>query len=266
MGDDRPGMALRPDGLPDIVWCEVPAGKFIMGSTDDSLVFYGKETPQRFLSLERFSISKYTVTNTQYTAFVQDGGYTEKWRHCWTQAGWREKRNRTEPQKWGGVYDLPNHPAVLISWYEAVAFCRWLSQKLCVEVVLPTERQWEKAARGADGWPYPWDSEITPDHANYNQTGIGTTCAVGIFPKGASPYGALDMSGNVWEWCQTKWREEYQSREDNYADGEDRRVLRGGSFNYYAGNVRCAVRRWNLPLYRCWYYGFRLVCASPHHL
>ena len=128
-----------------------------MGSKDNSLAFFGKETPQREISLERFFISKYPITNAQYAAFVQDGGYTEKWRHCWTDrpAGAKRRPHRAR-RSWAGSIDLPNHPAVLISWYEAVAFCRWLSQKLGMEVALPTEAQWEKAARGADGRVYPW--------------------------------------------------------------------------------------------------------------
>ncbi len=99
------------------------------------------------------------------------------------------------------MYDLPNHPVMAVTWYEAVAFSNWLGKKLGRAVSLPSEAQWERAARHTDGRKYPWKGEITPDHANYDETGIGTTTAVGIFPKGAAECGALDMSGNVWEWC-----------------------------------------------------------------
>ncbi|MBM4461171.1 MAG: NACHT domain-containing protein, partial [Chloroflexi bacterium] len=243
MDDDRPGVGLRPDGVPDIAWCDVKAGPFVMGSQDDSLAHYGsKETPQHTLELPAFRISKYPITNAQFDAFVGDGGYTDKWRSCWTQAGWQWKGDRAGPNKYGGVFDLPNHPVVMVAWYEALAFCNWLGQKLGVDVSLPTEAQWERAARGADGRRYPWAGELTPDHANYDETRIGTTTAAGIFPKGESPCGALDMSGNVWEWCRTKWRGDYRSAADDRLEGGDPRVLRGGAFNLEAQVVRCAVR------------------------
>ncbi|MEI2693128.1 MAG: SUMF1/EgtB/PvdO family nonheme iron enzyme [Anaerolineae bacterium] len=153
------------------------AGDFIMGE--------GKE--KHSVNLAEFAISKYPITNAQFDAFVQDGGYgDQQWRNCWTKDGLRWKGGRTEPGKYGGVFDLPNHPVVGVTWYEAVAFCNWLGHKLGRPVSLPTEAQWERAARHTDGRRYPWGAEITPDHANYDATGIGTTTAVGIFSKGKS--------------------------------------------------------------------------------
>ncbi|MEW5961853.1 MAG: SUMF1/EgtB/PvdO family nonheme iron enzyme [Chloroflexota bacterium] len=158
LGDEREGVALRPDGLPDIAWCKVPAGPYLLGG-------------QYKIKLEPYAISRYPITNAHYEAFVADGGYTAKWRPCWTEAGWNWKRNRTEPDKYGGNFDLPNHPVVMVTWYEAVAFCHWLTEKLRAagiigekqQVRLPSEAEWEKAVRGDDQRIYPWGDQIDPN-------------------------------------------------------------------------------------------------------
>jgi formylglycine-generating enzyme required for sulfatase activity len=264
VGDPRPGVGLRADGLPDIVWCAVPAGEFIMGNTqqtDD--MAYDDEKPQHRPTLTAFEISRYPITNAQFDAFAQDDGYTDRWRRCWTQAGWQWKGERRAPDKYGGVFNSSNHPVVNVTWYEAVAFCNWLGQKLGRPVNLPSEAQWERAARHTDGRRYPWGEQITDDHANYAETGIGTTTAVGIFLQGAALAGTLDMSGNVWEWCLTKWRENYEIPPDDDPEGDITRVLRGGSFLNDARLVRCAVRSGYLPNSRFRDYGFRVVVASP---
>jgi formylglycine-generating enzyme required for sulfatase activity len=266
-GDDRPGVGLNADGVPDIAWCDVLAGDFIMGNTQQTdEMAYDDESPQHTEQIrDSYCISKYPITNAQFDAFVMDGGYTDKWRACWTPAGWEWKGDRVTPDKQGGVFDLPNHPAVMVTWYEAQAFCIWLGKKLNLAVALPTEAQWERAARGTDGRRYPWAGELTPDHANFDQTGVGTTTAVGIFPKGLNlETGVLDMSGNVYEWCRTKWRDSYKGKPDEKLEGTDPRVLRGGAFNYEARYVRSAYRDWNLPGSRSGSSGFRVV-ASPNH-
>ena len=277
LGDDRRGVGVRGDGVPDIEWCPVAAGEFIMGSLDDREALVGEETPQHRPNLAAFEISKYPITNAQFDVFVQDGGYSDRhWRSCWTEAGLRWKRDRRGPEKYGGVFDLANHPVVGVSWYEAVAYSNWLGQKLGRPVTLPSEAQWERAARHRDGRRYPWGEALTPDHANYDETGIGTTTAVGIFPKGKSECGALDMSGNVWEWTCSLWGKDWDKssfnypydssdtkREDLDASDDIMRVLRGGSFNHYAGFVRCAVRNRHNPDFRNRNIGFRVVVASP---
>lgn len=271
LGDPRSGVGLRPDGLPGIAWCGVPVGPFVMGSDDADELAWEDEKPQHEVTLPAFRIARYPVTNAQYGAFVRDGGYTEQWRHCWTRAGWRWKEDRTGPDTYGGVYDLPNHPVVMVRWYEAVAFCRWLTARLRQagelgpdeRVALPSEAQWEKAARGTDRRIYPWGDDPDPDRANYADTGISATSAVGCFPGGASPYGVQDMSGNVWELCATKWEDDYKGYQgDNDVEGDARRVVRGGSFLLPAHFIRCTYRfkygpvRWNR------YVGFR-VCVAP---
>ena len=273
LGDPRLGVGLRDDGLPDTVWCEVPAGPFLMGSTDRDEMAYDDEKPQHRYGIEApYGISRYPITNAQYATFVQGGGYAE--RRFWTDTGWAwlVDRDLVGPEDYGPPFDLPNCPAVGVSWYEAVAFCRWLTEALWrtddlrddQEVTLPTEPQWEKAARGVDGRRYPWGADPDPDRANYDDTGIGSSCAEGCFPGGASPYGVEDLSGNVWEWCATKWEDDYEGYEnDSSLEGSEPRVLRGGAFDNDTRVVRCACRvRYN-PSYRDRYNGFRVV-VSPY--
>jgi formylglycine-generating enzyme required for sulfatase activity len=276
LGDPRPGVGVDSvTGLPDIVWCSVPAGPFLMGSSGVDEMAYDREKPQHEVTLPGFRIAKYPVTNAHFAAFVQAGGYHQ--RRFWTDNGWKRKDNEgwIGARDFGTPFNLANHPVVGVSWYEAVAYCRWLTEVWRAigrigpdEVVrLPTEAEWEKAARGTDGQRYPWGDEPDPGRANYADTGIGTTSAVGIFPGGASPYGLLDMSGNVWEWCATRWRESYPLPEVDewsceYVNGEARRVVRGGSSDFNARLARCAYRHWDLPYYGYVNFGFR-VAAAP---
>jgi len=172
-------------------------------------------------------------------------------------------------------------------WYEAVAFCRWLQEQIAnrtwqvwlngqvkacrvepqnVTIRLPSEAEWEKAARGTDGRRFPWGPEADPNRANYDHTGIGTTSAVGCFPGGASPYGVEDLSGNVWERCATKWEDDYRDyKGDNSLEGHAIRVLRGGSFASGHRYVRCGARFVYNPDFRYRDIGFRVV-ATPVHL
>ncbi|MCX6028693.1 MAG: SUMF1/EgtB/PvdO family nonheme iron enzyme [Chloroflexi bacterium] len=281
LGDPRPGVRLRPDGLPDIAWCDVSAGEFIMGNTKETDdMAYDSEAPQHREPLRKaYRISKYPITNAQFAAFAVDGGYQQRqyWQHAERAGFWRAGQVRAyhyvEDDWREGWFDGPenlrfaphlaSHPVVEVSWFEAVAFCLWLGDKLELQVSLPTEAQWERAARGTDGRRYPWAGELTSDHANYADTGIGATTAVGIFPKGVTlEAGVLDMSGNVWEWCRTKWRGSYKGKPDDGLDGTDTRVLRGGAFFDLARSVRCAYRYRYVPRGRGWFIGFRVV-ASP---
>ncbi len=285
LGDPRSGVGLRPDGLPDIAWCEVPGGPFIMGTRQEDLPalekrfgkspFYEWETPQREFNLPTFQISQYPITNTQYTAFVAAGGYGE--RRYWSESGWRRKERGkwTQARDHGLPFNLPNHPVVGVSWYEALAYCRWLTgvwRDAGVitprqEVHLPTESQWEKAARGVDGRQFPWGDEIDPNWANYSAGEIGTTSAVGCFPGGASPYSVLDMSGNVWEWCMTRSQGNYENyKDDNDPEGRGSRVLRGGAFWTTQRDVRCAFRYYDAPNFRFSLVGFRVIVAPGLHL
>jgi len=189
--DDRPGVGLR-DSLPDIAWVEVPAGAFLFGEE------------KRTETLPDFRIARYPVTNAQYQAFFDEGGYE-------TDAWWEGLAERPEPAR--GAWTDPNQPRETVSWYEAMAYSRWLDARLRERgllpkgsaVRLPTEEEWEKAARGSDGREFPW-GEFASGRANIDETlddagphYLRQTSAVGLYPAGASPCGALvwpAVSGN----------------------------------------------------------------------
>ncbi len=243
LGDDRPGVGLGADGLPDIEWVEIPAGEFVMGSEK-----YDDEKPMHQERVESFQISRFPVTNAQYTSFVEDSGYTEKWRHCWTVEGWAWKKELSDPEVSGHPFNLPNHPKVGASWFEAVAFCNWLSERTGTAFRLPTEAEWERSARGTDGFEFPWGEDFAAHFCNVGETGLGFTTAVGTFPGGESPrgqngIGLLDASGNVWEWCSTKRRKSYDEGPSDWLESEDSsRVLRGGAWFSGLLFASCAFR------------------------
>jgi formylglycine-generating enzyme required for sulfatase activity len=288
LGDPRPGVSLRLDGLPDITWCQVPAGPFVMGSDQrkDRLA-RDEERPQHTVELAAYRISRYPITQAQYAAFVQAGGYGRAayWPEAEQAGYWRPGQVRRyfykgnafveewaeAPAGYGPLFNLANQPVVGINWYEAVAYTHWLTERFRAAslldtnevVLLPSEAQWEKAARGVDGRIYPWGNEADPDRANYYDTKIGSTSAVGCFPGGVSPYGCEEMSGNVWEWCRTKWQNSYADyQDDNDLEGDAARVLRGGAFSSDQSNARCAFRNWDDPSIRSDDIGFRVV-VSP---
>lgn len=272
-GRDRVGL--------NLLFCEIPAGDFLMGDTLDN---WGGGREFTYTKLDKpYFITRYPITNAQFDAFLKadDGFKNSAW---WN--GLARTDNQRVPLKQGGVFDLPNHPVVKVTWYQAVAFCRWLNEKLQVlgfklqvwregkpeplvrpssfVVRLPTEAEWEKAARTRDGRKYPWGNDITTEHANYSDTDISATSAVGCFPKGQNPYGVLDLSGNVWEWCATKWVKDYSNysqQEDNLLEGDSRRVVRGGSFYSFVRVVRCAIRFKFNPDLLLRYPGFRVVLS-----
>jgi formylglycine-generating enzyme required for sulfatase activity len=235
----------------ELGFVRIPAGEFQMGSDKerDEDARYD-EFPQHTVRLSEYWIARYPATVAQFRAFMKDTEYQ-------TDEDW-EKYNE---------YD--NHPVVRVSWDDAVVYCKWLTEKLKDrgrQIRLPTEAEWEYAARGADGRIYPWGDEADPDKANYGDTGINTTSAVGCFPGGASPHGISDMSGNVWEWCHD-WYAEYPSDAVTDPTGPESgsaRVHRGGSFVGAARNCRSADRDfWQRPGNRARALGFRLVREAP---
>ncbi|MCP4427937.1 MAG: formylglycine-generating enzyme family protein, partial [Chloroflexi bacterium] len=193
---------------------------------------------------------RYPITNAQFQCFVTASDVDEPaW---WEDIPDREKQF-DEPR-----FPYDNHPRETVSWYQAVAFCRWLSSKLGYEVDLPHEYEWEVAARYPDGRFHPWGNEFNTDRANTDKSGIGQTTAVGMYPSGQNPaLGLYDLSGNVWEWCVNK-----------YDEGEDWRVLRGGSWYVNQGGARAAYRDPDFPDARLNDNGVRVVVVRrpPSHL
>jgi formylglycine-generating enzyme required for sulfatase activity len=237
----------------------VPPGPFLMGSDRgrDSQAF-DNELPQHQVTLPGYWIGRYPVTVAQFRAFVEASGH--------------------KPQDPDSLKGPGDHPVLWVPWYDALAFCRWLSERVGIPVTLPSEAEWEKAARGTDGRVYPWGDE-PPDGGRCNFGGnVGSTTPVGRYsPRGDSPYGCADMAGNVWEWTRSLWGEglakpnfkypyDPEDGRENLETGRDaRRVLRGGAFNFGGRLVRCAARYWSYPNSRGRLNGFRLV-ASPVYL
>ena len=190
-----------------------------------------------------FWLSRYPVTNSQYGEFLKDKGYAE--RKFWSDAGWnwKQSENITAPRFWQHPrWNGPNQPVVGVSWYEAEAFCRWAGGQL------PSERQWEAAARGTAGRTYPWGDSWTNRICNSEEAGLKVTTAVGLFPRSRTPEGGLeDMAGNVWEWCE-EW----------YTKGSYR-VNRGGSWIDSAERCRSAIRSGYGPDFRLIILGFRVA-------
>ncbi len=247
-GDPRQGVGLCADSLPDIRWSKRIEPKRI------DIEYHG------MMSVEQsFRIAVYTVTNAQFKAFLKaPDGYT--------QARWWQDLRRMEPRSPSWTY--ANHPRVAVSWYEAVAFCRWLTHRYKnagllgpeMSIRLPTESEWQLAATGGEpGREYPWPSDFDSTRCNTVESRLNRTTAVGIYLRGANPCDALDMAGNVWEWCLNK----YDNPNDTHPEGGDTRVLRGGSWYYNRGYSRCAYRLWGLPDLVSYEYGFRVCCGLP---
>jgi formylglycine-generating enzyme required for sulfatase activity len=237
-------------------WVEIPGGQVTLEHRN------ARAAPTRF-DVVAFAIARYPVTNVQYTVFVEAGGYSN--RAWWTDNGWaaKEKNGWTE---WRYCRDhdwnQPDCPVVGVSWHEAMAFCQWLSEVAGQAITLPTEQQWQRAAQGDDGREYPWGNEPPSEHlCNWNRN-IDQTTPVAYYPAGASPYGVMDMSGNVWEWCLTGW----DDGETEAPASSEARVLRGGSWSSDSPlSLRVANRNRNdpntskNPNSRDTLYGFRCV-------
>ncbi|MEM9558224.1 MAG: SUMF1/EgtB/PvdO family nonheme iron enzyme [Acidobacteriota bacterium] len=251
---------------------EIPAGPFLMGSNpglDEGA--QEEETPQHEVDLPTYWMARFPVTVAQFAAFVQATGYDV------------DRKALVDP-----LY----RPVAYIAWDDARAYCRWVTTALLElpatslpeedplrrlletghEIRLPTEAEWEKAARGKDGQIYPWGGPYEPGRCHDGLNGLVRTTAVGCFPDGASPLGCEEMSGNVWEWTSTAWGKSWGSPDWSYPyqmderevvgeASETLRVVRGGSFFLHLVNLRCAARGRDHPLDRGVGLGFRVVLS-----
>ena len=278
----------------------IPEGPFLMGSTKEDIdtllkldqnIEFGRldnEMPQREVFLSAYYIDKYPVTNTKYKIFIESGGYTQK--SLWSNAGW-EYVTQTNPLENNDLDNIlngePDCPVVNVSWYESEAFAKWAGKRL------PTEAEWEKAARGTDGRIYPWGNEYDKTRLNCAENKIEKPTSVTKYPQGQSVHGCFDMSGNVWEWA-SDW---YDSQYYRHAQNKDPqgpeiaeenpnfwrpeevgisiyelkpsptggslsgcKVLRGGSWNGSGIiHIRCSNRDYDEPTYKNDTIGFR--CA-----
>jgi formylglycine-generating enzyme required for sulfatase activity len=248
LGDRRPGVA----DLPRLVPFE--GGPFEMGAGDDA----------HPVNLGPFSLACYPITNAQFRAFVEDGGYTTK--KYWTAAGWewRSQNHQIQGLLDDPYYGIDNRPVVGITWYEAVAYARWLAATSGKPFRLPTEAEWERAAAGTEGRRYPFGSRAHDQVANARDAGIGQTTAVGVFPGDQTPEGLFDMAGNVWEWCSSLDRP-YPYRVDDgreNLEGSDSRILRGGSFDSPRKAMHSTERRSVNPHAVVSLIGFRVAADA----
>jgi formylglycine-generating enzyme required for sulfatase activity len=223
------------------LYVPVPAGEFLMGSPEG--VGQADEHPQHTVYLDAFWIMQTEVTNAQYAQCVAAGACGSPDNSRWQDAAYAD------------------HPVTYVDWDQANAYAQWAGGRL------PTEAEWEKAARGTDGRTYPWGNEAPAASLANCCHFVNDTTPVGSYPAGASPYGALDMAGNVWEWTSDWYDSSYYSQSPaqnpSGPTGGNVRVMRGGAYDWDAAVVRVAVRNWSYPDVRFRFFGFRVVSSSP---
>lgn len=238
----------------------IPAGVFWMGSDTDT----ANEAPRHQVFLPDFRMGKYPVTNAEYLAFVRDQSIPVA-----PETGWILAAIGQEPP-----LERTYHPVIGVSWDDAVRYCAWLKDRSGRAYRLPSEAEWEKAARGAEGLRYPWGNTFDTAHCNSLSAGIGTTTDVCTYSvPGASCYGCVDMAGNVWEWTNTIWgidrnvaRYKYPYQAD---DGREKleksvpfrelRICRGGSYQDKSERLTCTTRARQPADTRAVQRGFRVL-------
>lgn len=234
-------------------WCFISAGKVRLAPVDD---WRGKAAGGEF-EVDSFFLAKYPITNAQFQRFVDavDGYDDPQWWNYSSAAGaWRA----SNPHAAWPSFDLTSsYPRVNVSWYESLAFCYWLNAHIesDYQIMLPTEAQWQFAAAGDTGYAYPWGNEFDSEKCNTRESGVRQLTRVTQYPEGASPFGVMDMSGNVCEWCLNGW-------EIDEVQGSSPRCLRGGSWSNMAADARVIFRDTLSPNSRFNYRGFRIAAVK----
>jgi len=261
----------------DPLWHVVPGGPFTMGSADSDPDVAAAERPAHRVSVDTFWMARYPVSNDDWRRFVHDGGYREpRW---WTALGWAQMalHGWQAPRTWKRTAwraNGPGYPVTGITWYEAVAFTRWCAERLGCCVRLPSEAEWEKAARGEDGRRFPsgeaLHSDVPAARGDANRVGPDP---IGRNRGATSPYGIEDLVGNVYAWTLSRWgpaegdlrfRYPYDKRDGREnLDSDDLRVVRGGAWSFPIRNARCAYRGKDWPGDAFDNLGVRLIASTP---
>ena len=256
---------------PPFEWCHINSGVVVL---EDATATGGTKGGEYHVA--NFAIAKYPITNAQYLKFLDHlSGYANPnwWQYSSEAVQWRKDHPKPRPTAFDGT-DLPR---TRVSWFDAMAFCHWLSAELAHHnrvqlstilkahdpttwsVRLPTEQEWQRAAIGDTGWLYPWGNQLDETRGNYARQ-RGQPTRVGSYPAGKSPYEVLDLIGNVWEWCLTAWGEE-----DSNANGYVYRNIKGGAWNVSrSDHLRAIDRGGNSPRGRLTDAGFRCVYYSQN--
>jgi len=233
----------------------IPPGKFVMGSREADPHAFEVEKPAHRINLEEYWIGRYPVTREAYRMFLL------------------ANLQYSPPYGWDGL-DFPSgtekHPVTGVSWIYCIAYCRWLSQNTGHNYMLPSEAEWEKAARGEDEFRYPWGNQWDPNRCNTVEQRINTTIPVGEYsPYGDSPYGCGDMAGNVWEWTRSIFidypYDTVDGREQLKLAVKSEIAVRGGAFNSKSRQVRSTCRDRAFPGYGNRAYGFRIVVSPSYN-
>ncbi len=229
---------------PPFAWCPIPAGSVSLA------------VPAGLFQVARFDMAMYPITNAQFQVFLDagDGYATPAWWDFSPKAVQWHARNEHQDTPFPGE-ELPR---VAVSWYEAMAFCFWLSARSGESISPPTEQEWQRAAQGDDSRQFPWGNEYDKARCNTSETGIKRPTPVTKYPLGASPYGVLDLSGNVAEWCLNAYNIPDDVDIRSFSGG-DKRASRGGSWGLSQFSAQVASRGFNHPADRFEFEGFRIA-------